>query len=110
MDFLLEVSPEFSMSSDDFVQLWNSELECSAVATARLPSREAPQPRYDGGLTLLAILGAISLHVSAATVHDLLKKLFNRQKRVEREQEFEIVTVERPDGTNVTKIRVTTRQ
>ena len=107
LDFLIQASPSFSLDSADFVRLWNADPEFTRIAIARLSDHNASTEHYDGGLTLYAVLGAISLNISASAIYDLMKRLVLSKKRPEEDVEF--IALDKPDGTHVITLRITKR-
>lgn len=103
LDHVIAVPYELASSAESFIEMWNSDPHCVAVAVAA----PAPEQRaeYAGELldAFFVVLGALSSGVAGNALYDLLvnRLSLGRRKRVTYRQ-----TVLQ-DGTTITELTTT---
>ncbi len=94
-DYYIALSPDFELSSKEFVTAWNEEKECRAVAAAHLV-QPASQQQYDISLAADILLG-LATNIASNVLYDLIKKALTKRGVINKH--IHIEALQKSDGT-----------
>src|SRR5947209_1457894 len=93
-NYYIALSPDIGLSPTEFVEVWNEEEECRAVAIARLVPPASQQ--YDFNL-FADVLLALAMNVASSALYDLIKKALTKRRTPSKH--IHIEALQKPDGT-----------
>lgn len=102
MDYSIALSPELSLSPQDFVTAWNEAPGCRALAQAELVSQPAqgfpldPQMVQQGLILLAGAAGGLALEALKEAVKEKLTKFF--KEKLSQEPAIQVDAIRQPDG------------
>lgn len=103
MEYQIAVPPDLDVKPAGFVETWNEDPACRAVAEARVA--ESTAEHYDPALVAggLAVLGSVALGVASNALYDLIKRVLTRQGV---RQQIEIMQLDQPDGSRLLVVKI----
>lgn len=99
MNYKVALAPELGVSVEEFVAMWNEDVECRNLAQARTESARGTQ--FGAWGALVALLTNIAYGVAGNAVYDRIKGLFAR-----KQTKVTVTTVRLADGGEVLVVTV----